>query len=30
MGAVGEGGVRVINREVVRLAGVPENELAAV
>ena len=30
MGAVGEDGVRVINREVVRLAGVPENELAAI
>ena len=30
MGAVGEDRVRVINREVVRLAGVPENELAAV
>ena len=30
MGAVGEDGVRVINREVVRLAAVPENELAAI
>ncbi|HUK67929.1 MAG TPA: phosphoribosyltransferase family protein [Streptosporangiaceae bacterium] len=30
MGAIGEDGVRVINREVVRLAGVSENELAAV
>jgi len=30
MGAVGEDGVRVINREVVRLARVPEAELAAV
>ncbi len=30
MGAVGEDGVRVINREVVGLAGVSENELAAV
>ncbi len=30
MGAVGEGGVRVINREVVRRVGVPANELAAV
>jgi putative phosphoribosyl transferase len=30
MGAVGEGGVRVINREIVREARVPEDELAAV
>jgi putative phosphoribosyl transferase len=30
MGAVGEDGVRVINREVVRLARVPEDELAAI
>jgi putative phosphoribosyl transferase len=30
MGAVGEGGVRVINREVVRIAGVSADELAAV
>jgi putative phosphoribosyl transferase len=30
MGAVGEGGVRVINRQVVREARVPEDELAAV
>ena len=30
MGAVGEDGVRVINWEVVRVAGVSENELAAV
>ena len=30
MGAVGEDGVRVINWEVVRLAAVPENELAAI
>lgn len=30
MGAVGEGGVRVINREVVRAARVSEQELAAV
>ncbi len=30
MGAVGEDGVRVINREVVRAARVPANELAAV
>jgi len=30
MGAVGEDGVQVINREVVRLAGVAANELAAV
>jgi len=30
MGAVGEGGVRVINREVVRLARVPAGEVAAV
>ena len=30
MGAIGEDGVRVINCEVVRLAGVSENELAAV
>jgi putative phosphoribosyl transferase len=30
MGAVGEGGVRVINRQVVRMAGVPEKVLAAV
>lgn len=30
MGAVGEGGVRVINRQVVRRAGVPEKVLAAV
>ena len=30
MGAVGEDGVQVINRELVRLAGVPANELAAV
>lgn len=29
MGAVGEGGVRVINRGVVRTAGVPEKVLAA-
>src|SRR5512135_2234076 len=29
MGAVGEGGVRVINREVVRVAGVSKDELAA-
>jgi putative phosphoribosyl transferase len=30
MGAVGEGGVRVVNREVVRTAGVPAEVLAAV
>ena len=30
MGAVGEGGVRVINRQIVRTAGVPEKDLAAV
>src|ERR1039457_1063578 len=30
MGAIGEDGVRVINPEVVRLAGVSEKELAAV
>jgi len=30
MGAVGEDGVQVINREVIRLAGVPADELAAV
>jgi putative phosphoribosyl transferase len=30
MGAVGEGGVRAINRQVVRMAGVPEKVLAAV
>ena len=30
MGAVGEDGVQVINREVVRLAGVPADQLAAV
>ncbi|HEX6454856.1 MAG TPA: phosphoribosyltransferase family protein [Trebonia sp.] len=30
MGAVGEGGVRVINRRVVREAGVSEEELAAI
>ena len=30
MGAIGEGGVRIINREVVRIAGVSESELAAV
>ena len=30
MGAVGEGGVRVVNRQVVRTAGVPEKVLAAV
>jgi putative phosphoribosyl transferase len=30
MGAVGEGGVRVIDREIVRLARVSEDELAAV
>jgi putative phosphoribosyl transferase len=30
MGAIGEDGVRVINREVVRLAGVSKDELAAV
>jgi len=30
MGAVGEDGVQVIDREVVSLAGVPANELAAV
>jgi putative phosphoribosyl transferase len=30
MGAVGEGGVRVINRQIVREARVPEDELAAV
>jgi putative phosphoribosyl transferase len=30
MGAVGEGGVRVINREVVQAARVPADELAAV
>ena len=30
MGAVGEGGVRVINRQIVRSARVPEDELAAV
>jgi predicted phosphoribosyltransferase len=30
MGAVGEGGVRVINRRVVRSSGVSRNELAAV
>ena len=29
MGAVGEDGVRVINTELVRLAGVSEDELAA-
>jgi putative phosphoribosyl transferase len=30
MGAVGEGGVRVVSRQVVRTAGVPEKVLAAV
>src|SRR5664280_470505 len=30
MGAIGEGGVRVLNAEVVRLAGVSSEELAAV
>ena len=30
MGAVGEDGVHVINREIARMAGVSENELAAV
>ena len=30
MGAIGEGGVRVINREVVRLAGISRDELAAI
>ena len=30
MGAVGEGGVRVVNRQVVREAGVPQKVLAAV
>ena len=30
MGAAGEGGVRVINRQVVRDTRVPEDELAAV
>ena len=30
MGAVGEDGVHVINREIARLAGLSENELAAV
>lgn len=30
MGAVGEGGVRVINREVVQKTGISESELAAV
>jgi len=29
MGAVGEGGVLVVNREVVRMAGVPQEDLAA-
>jgi putative phosphoribosyl transferase len=30
MGAVGEGGVRIVNREVVRRAGVSEPELSNV
>lgn len=30
MGAIGEGGVRVVNQEIVRAAGVSQNELAAV
>ncbi len=30
MGAVGEGGVRVVNRDIVRMAGVTDDDLAAV